>query len=384
MQLSGFIKFIFVVVLSVVYPSAGFSQSAFLENGAIWADSDGHHINAHGGGILYRDGIYYWYGEARSEKGSGKSVDGVSCYSSKNLVDWQNQGVVLPVVDSVGSDIEAGCKIERPKVVYNSTTGKYVMWFHLELKGKGYDSARAGVAVSESPVGPFRFLYSGRINPGLYPADIDEVDKYAAYPEDLEWWTPLWHDEIRRGMFMDRDRECGQMSRDMTVFVDDDGQAYHIYSSEDNLTLHIAGLSDDYTHHNGKYVRIFPGGHNEAPAVFKHDGCYWMIASGCTGWDPNEARLMTAESIWGPWRQLSNPCVGENSELTFGAQSTFVLKIDDDRFVAMFDIWRPSDLIDSRYIWLHVEFDSETGMPFIRYKKNFELLSRKSSISLGQ
>ena len=38
----------------------------------------------------------------------------------------------------------------------------------------------------------------------------------------------------------------GQMSRDMTLFVDGDGTAYHIYSSEENLTLHIAELSDDY------------------------------------------------------------------------------------------------------------------------------------------
>ena len=34
------------------------------------------------------------------------------------------------------------------------------------------------------------------------------------------------------------------MSRDMTLFVDDDGKGYHIYSSEDNLTLHIAELTE--------------------------------------------------------------------------------------------------------------------------------------------
>ena len=75
-------------------------------------------------------------------------------------------------------------------------------------------------------------------------------------------------------MFVKRDLEGGQMSRDMTLFVDDDGKAYHIYSSEDNLTLQIAELSDDYLSHTGKYIRIFPGGHNEAPAIFKKDGIY--------------------------------------------------------------------------------------------------------------
>ena len=114
------------------------------------------------------------------------------------------------------------------------------------------------------------------------------------------------------------------MSRDMTLFVDDDGKAYHIYSSEDNLTLQIAELSDDYLSHTGKYIRIFPGGHNEAPAIFKKDGIYWMITSGCTGWEPNKARLLTATSILGEWKQLPNPCVGENADKTFGGQSTYV------------------------------------------------------------
>ena len=54
--------------------------------------------------------------------------------------------------------IAKGCILERPKVVYNKKTGKYVMWFHLELKGKGYGSAYAGVATAAKPTGPFKFL----------------------------------------------------------------------------------------------------------------------------------------------------------------------------------------------------------------------------------
>ncbi len=61
---------------------------------------------------------------------------------------------------------------------------------------------------------------------------------------------PVWHEAIDKGMFVKRDREGGQMSRDMTLFVDDDGIAYHIYSSEDNLTLQIAELTDDYLSHS--------------------------------------------------------------------------------------------------------------------------------------
>ena len=66
-----------------------------------------------------------------------------------------------------------------------------------------------------------------------------------------EWWTPEWRSEVEKGMFFQRDVAGGQMSRDMTIFIDEDGKAYHVYSSEENLTIQIAQLSDDYTEHNG-------------------------------------------------------------------------------------------------------------------------------------
>ena len=64
--------------------------------------------------------------------------------------------------------------MERPKVIYNEKTGKFVMWFHLEKKGKGYSYAYAAVAVSDSPTGPYRFIRSGRVNPGIYPLNMTE------------------------------------------------------------------------------------------------------------------------------------------------------------------------------------------------------------------
>jgi beta-xylosidase len=82
----------------------------------------------------------------------------------------------------------------------------------------------------------------------------------------------------------------GQMARDMTLFVDDDGKAYHIYASEYNSTLQIAELTDDYLGHSGKFARAFIARWMEAPAVFKRDGKYYFIGSGCTGWLPNAAQ----------------------------------------------------------------------------------------------
>ena len=32
-------------------------------SGEIWPDDKGVHVNAHGGGVIYHDGTYYWYGE---------------------------------------------------------------------------------------------------------------------------------------------------------------------------------------------------------------------------------------------------------------------------------------------------------------------------------
>ena len=54
--------------------------------------------------------------------------------------------------------VTAGCVIERPKVIYNNKTDKFVLWFHLELKGQGYSAAQTGVAVADKPTGPYSFL----------------------------------------------------------------------------------------------------------------------------------------------------------------------------------------------------------------------------------
>lgn len=349
-----------------------------IRSGEIWPDNQGVHVNAHGGGVLYHDGTYYWYGENKSDSTSSAMV-GIMCYSSKNLTDWNNEGAVLPVVlnDST-SDIVQGCVMERPKVICNEKTKKFVMWFHLELKGKGYAAARSAVAISDSPTGPFKYIRSERINPGVLPFDMNETQRAMLDTLDAEkykeWWTPMWYEAIHKGLFVKRDLQGGQMARDMQLFVDEDGKAYHIYSSEDNLTLQIAELSDDYLTHTGKYVRMAPAGHNEAPAIFKKsDGTYWMITSGCTGWDPNEARMFSAPSIWGPWTQHPNPCRGKKSEITFGGQSTYVLPVPGkkDAFIFMADIWRPKHPSDARYIWLPIQF--ENGVPYIEWMDSWTL-----------
>ena len=341
--------------------------------GAVWPDTDSIHINAHGGGILFHEGKYYWFGEDKNEHTSVALV-GVNCYSSQDLYRWKKEGVALRVEEQVGCELEKGCTIERPKVIYNPWTGKFVMWFHLELKGQGYHAARAGVAVSDRVTGPYRFLGLSRCCAGKWPENFPEQNKQKRPGEDrLAWWTPEWRIAVEEGLFVRRDFQGGQMARDMTLFVDEDGKAYHIYASEDNLTLHIAELTEDYLAHTGRYVRVFPGKHNEAPALFKRQGKYWMITSGCTGWEPNAARLAVAGHILGPWKELPNPCRGEGAEKTFYSQGTFILPVEGckEAWIFMADRWNPRKHSDGRYVWLPVLF--ENGQPVLRWMEEWDL-----------
>jgi hypothetical protein len=335
--------------------------------GKEWKDNNGVHINAHGGGITYFGEKYYWYGEHKVQGRIGNSAQvGVRVYSSRDLYNWKDEGIALSVDEKdPSSEIAKGCIIERPKVIYNRKSGKFVMWFHLELKGHGYDAARAGVAISDSPVGPFTYIRSCRPDAGYWPVNVgdhhkrpvsDSVkDKYCGGKGCL----PGPVDSVN---ILGRDFRNGQMSRDMTLFVDDDGTAYHIFSSEENSTLHISRLSDDYLTHTGIYTRVFMDRYMEAPTILKtSEGKYFFIGSDCTGWDPNAARSATADHISGPWKELGNPCTGKDSAITFGSQGTFLLPVQGkkDAFIFMADQWTPENPVDGKYIWLPISFNGE-------------------------
>lgn len=289
--------------------------------GKTWCDSDGIPIQAHGGSVLFDKGIYYWFGENKdgeTYKAFFERVDviGISCYSSKDLLNWKNEGIVLaPVKDDPSHDLHTSKVVERPKVIYNEKTKKYVMWVHIDTLD--YEYARVGVAVSDSPIGPYSYLKSIRPN--------------------------------------------GADSRDMTVFKDDDGNAYLIHSSEWNKTMYIARLNDEYVDTTGEYTRNFEGESREAPVVFKHNNRYYMITSYCTGWEPNEALYAVADSIMGPWKIVRNPCVGSNSQLTFLAQGTYVLPVQnkENTYIFMSDQWNPKNLRDSKYVWLPLYVNNE-------------------------
>lgn len=349
-----------VLVLTILFLGSTFKAAAQQASltaftpGKIWKDDKGIHINAHGGGILLHKGIYYWFGEHKVEGEIGNTAQvGVHCYSSKDLYNWKDEGIAMPVSNDAKSDIAKGSIIERPKVVYNKKTKKFVMWFHLELLGKGYSAARTGVAVADKATGPYTFVKSYRPNPNKMPFYASNTPA----SEQVNCAAP----QNKSDGFFCRDLPGGQMARDMTVFVDDDGKAYHIFSSEENFTLHLAELTPDYLSHTGKFVRIYIGEQTEAPALFKKDGVYYMIGSGCTGWAPNPARWFKSNSIWGPWTFMGNPCVGPGADKTFGGQSTYVLPAPNKKgeFIFMADLWKPKNAIDGRYLWLPIQFEKD-------------------------
>jgi hypothetical protein len=347
-----------------------FSPRKSFTPGAIWRDNNGIHINAHGGGILNYNGIYYWFGEHKTEGRKGNNtLIGVHCYSSKDLYNWTDEGIALKVSDDTTSLIQKGCVIERPKVIYNKKSKKFVMWFHHELKGKGYSAAMTGVAVSQNAAGPYTWLKSVNPNEGRWPLNFSSEQKAVRFTEKLKDWSNEWKTAVKQGLFIQRDLSKGQMARDMTLFVDDNGKAYHIHASEENLTLHISELNDDYTDFTRKYVTVAPAGHNEAPALFKKDGKYYMITSGCTGWAPNAARLMSADSLMGDWTLIGNPCQGDKSEITYNSQSTYILPVPgkSGQYIFMADRWVPENAIDGRYVWLPIQFDQK-GIPFLKWK----------------
>jgi hypothetical protein len=372
-------KSVFFSFLLLMSAMAGCSDDKRYQSffpGELWLDNNGVHVNAHGGGVLYdRDGRYYWFGEHKIEGTAGNQAQvGVHCYSSDDLYNWNDEGIALAVMpEGSGSDIEKGCILERPKVIYNAKTGKYVMWFHLEIKSMGYKAARSGVAVSDHVTGPYSFVRSVRPDAGHWPINVLPEHQSGVVPSLGQEYggggLPADPDSLN---IVGRDHEGGQMARDMTLFVDDDGTAYHIFASEENSTLHISQLSDDYLSHSGVWMRFFVNRFMEAPAICKFDSKYYFFASGCTGWAPNAARSAVAPSIWGPWEELGNPCVGDSADVTFGAQSTFVLPVvgKPGTFIFMADRWRPNNAIDGRYLWLPITF--ENGKPVIRLQKEMK------------
>lgn len=285
------------------------------KNGKMWLDDMEKPIQAHGGMIMNYQGHWYWYGEDRTSgcfaEGVKEGAVGVSCYSSENLMEWHKEGLVFDVREErPNSVIKPGNILERPKVVYNKKTNKFVLWMHVD--NREYSYAGVAVAVSDKPTGPFTYV---------------------------------------REMQPNR-----QDSRDMTVFVDDDETAYLVHSSNWNKTTDIARLTEDYLNVDGYYMSVLIDQEREAHCMIHEQGMYYLISSGCTGWNYNSALYAESPYLFGKWKLIDNPCEGVGYRDTFGGQSTYIFRVKDKMYL-MLDHWNPMDVANSGYSILPLTVD---------------------------
>ncbi|MFF4488657.1 RICIN domain-containing protein [Streptomyces sp. NPDC001544] len=307
--------------LAAALATAGPAQAAAqtITNGTQFTDTSGSAVHAHGGGVIKVGSYYYWFGEDRNSDNTFKYVD---AYRSTDLKNWEFRNHVL--TRSSASELGTAY-IERPKVVYNASTGKFVMWMHKE-NGTDYSEARAAVAVSDTVDGTYTYKGSFR---------------------------PLG----------------SSMSRDITTFVDTDGTAYMVSAANENYDLHIYRLTADYTGIASLVANPWPGGHREAPALFKRGSVYFMLTSGATGWNPNQQQYATATSLAGPWTSMTN--VGDST--AYGSQTAYVLPVQGTSgtsYLYMGDRWGNSfggTVNDSRYVWSPLTFPTSTSMSMSWY-----------------
>lgn len=288
-----------------------------MKNGQIWFDVDNNQIQAHGGCIVKFGNTFYWYGENKgcdNIPGTRRVENiGISCYTSTDLVNWKYQGLVLK-----SEHIDTSSKIyyknimERPKVIFNEETNQYVMLVHID--SPDYLWQQVGVAVSNSPIGPFEFVKAVRPN--------------------------------------------GRCSMDFTVFVDKNKTAHLIHTTEGDYSLCVSRLTKDYMNFDGYSSEIFVNQLREAPALFYKSGAYYMITSGVTGWDANSALYAKSPNLYSGWRFIDNPCVGENYRKTFFGQSSYIFE-NEGKFYLMLDHWKPYELKNSGYSILPITFNED-------------------------
>jgi hypothetical protein len=304
---------VFCLMLSGLWHTMYAQYSSFAP-GLFWNDIDGNRIEAHGGGFFQIDSVYYWIGEDKSH--NMHTFKAVNCYASTDLMNWEFRNSII--TRETHADLDSDLRvIERPKVTYNDSTGKFVMWLHYE--SSNYAAAEAGVFVSDSIDGDYELVNHFRPN--------------------------------------------NNMSRDCNLFKDEDGTAYFFSAANENADMVIYELTGDYLDIKRQVITLWPGSWREAPAMIKKDSIYYMITSGATGWDPNQAKYATAKSVDGPWSALKN----FGNAITYDSQPTYILPVygsEDTTYIYCGDRWQDPDLQSSKYFWLPLTIrDNSISMP---------------------
>lgn len=302
-----------ILVVGTLTASPASAVPQTITNGTQFTTTTGAVVHAHGGGMIKVGAYFYWVGENRNLDDTFKAV---SMYRSTDLKSWEFRGDILT---QASSPELASAKIERPKLLYNSSTGQFVLWMHKE-NATDYVEARVAVATSTTIEGAYSY----------------------------------------QGSF----RPLGFESRDLTVFSDSDGSAYLISATNLNKDLNIYKLNSSYTGIQTLVQTLWAGQYREAPAMFKRGSTYFLLTSGATGWTPNQAKFSTATSVSGVWTQPQN--FGDST--AFGSQAAFVIPVQGTQatsYLYLGDRWagangQPAN--NSTYVWLPLTFPSATSV----------------------
>ena len=305
--------------------------------GQIWNDTSGKAINVHAGYIVYEDGYYYWIGDSRT----GNECNGVGCYRSKDLYNWTNRGLIIPLSGKISEDnwdLAKGRNLYRPKILYNELTKKWIIWAVWE--NMEVTITKSCRLVSDHMEGDY----------DLY--DISCVN--------------------------------GILSRDYTLFKDDtDGRVYFIGAVNTNADILGVQLNDDYLDGTSNASIILDGVKYEAPAIFKMYDMYFGLFSGCTYWKPNRSRWAYSYNMLEGWsyeRVFTDVtgsgiefCVDDVKGTTYDSQSAFVFKVggDDQKLVYVGDRWDENNLESSKQVWLPISMRS--GYPTIHWYDEWDL-----------
>lgn len=289
--------------------------------GKVWLDTNGNRIQAHGGSIMYIDGVYYWYGDNKEKTDGVNGIWhwGVKCYSSTDLYNWEDRGIIIPPEpgDPTSSLHPESC-MDRPHIIYNKKTKKYVCWMKIMNKDS-FQTQTETVMVANHILGPYT-----KVKEGLQP--------------------------------------LGMNAGDFDLAVAEDGKAYYYFERVHSETI-CADLTEDYTDVTGYYSTHFPRKHppyvREATAHFKRKGKHYLITSGTTGYLPNPSEVAVADTWHGPYKVLGNPHVGDESQTSFHSQISCIFKVEGkkDLYIACADRWLPQNM-DKEYSIYEEMFNS--------------------------
>lgn len=352
-------------------------NKSIVATGIRTVDTNGDDVFGSGGCILQEGKYFYWYGEHRF---SDYRFKGVSCYRSTDLVNWENRGDIVTWQDAeILSSANQTVIVERPKVVKNPNNGKYVMWGHLDYNN--YGLAAVVVCQGNSPDN----------NDGSW--------------EFVDWFRPFdgkkWnvHDDGSVSPYSETDmnntQPYGFMSRDCTLFVDDDGKGYFASSYNENAYMHIYRLTDDFLHIDESYWpadNVLGTNSREAPCLFREGDVYYMVSSGTAGWTSTVTTIQYAYNLQGPWS--STAIIGDTTyagQLTESdrSQPAYVLKLEatdgsgDHDWLYMGDRWGPafggSSPYDSQYVWCKLNLN--LGSSYMYFSDALEIDIEHGKIS---